>query len=87
MQHEAGEVFSIEKVGDEIAAGGDELSQWAAQRSSFFLKPDTPVVGSLQQVSAWVSSGGRYLPTAINTFLQVADYTSSPMLTRTATRS
>jgi hypothetical protein len=25
-QNEAGRVFSIEKVGDELAAGGDELS-------------------------------------------------------------
>lgn len=73
-QYEAGEVFSIEKVGAEIAAGGDELSQWASQRSSFFLKPDGPVVDSLQQVSGWVSAGGRYLPTAVSTFLQVADY-------------
>ncbi len=36
-----GSVFSIEKVGDEIAAGGDDLSNWAAQRGDgFFLKPD-----------------------------------------------
>jgi hypothetical protein len=29
-------VFSIEKVGDEIDAGGDELAAWAAQRGSGF---------------------------------------------------
>lgn len=72
-QHQAGEVFSIQKVGDELAAAGDDLSQWAAFRPNFFLAPDAPVVAGLQQVSAWVS-GGRYLPTAVNTFLQVADY-------------
>lgn len=34
-------VFSIERVGDEIEAGADELSDWAAQRGpDFFLKPD-----------------------------------------------
>lgn len=73
VQHQAGNVFSIQKVGDELAAGGDDLSQWAAQRPEFFLKPDAPVVASLQQVSAW-ASGGQFLPTAVTTFLQVADY-------------
>lgn len=28
----AARVFSIEKVGDEIATGGDDLSVWAAKR-------------------------------------------------------
>ena len=37
----ASQVFSIEKVGDEIAAGGDDLSVWAVERGpGFFLKPD-----------------------------------------------
>jgi len=32
-------VFSIEKVGDELEAGDDELSVWAEQRGSgFFVK-------------------------------------------------
>lgn len=73
VQHQAGKVFSIQKVGDELAAGGDDLSDWAAKRTELFLKPDAAVVTSLQQVSSWVS-GGQYLPTAVSTFLQVADY-------------
>ena len=28
----AGKVYSIEKVGDEIAAGADELAEWAAEK-------------------------------------------------------
>ena len=28
----AGQVFSIEKVGDELEAGNDDLSAWASQR-------------------------------------------------------
>ena len=32
----AGRVFSIEKVGDEIAAGADELAVWAADRGAAF---------------------------------------------------
>lgn len=37
----AEKVFSIEKVGDEIDAGDDELAEWAKEQGSgFFLKPD-----------------------------------------------
>jgi C-terminal processing protease CtpA/Prc len=70
----ASKLFSIEKVGDEIAAGADDLSQWAAnQGENFFLKPDSQIIPALATVSSWVTSQ-NYEPTAINTFLQVADY-------------
>lgn len=69
-----GNVFSIEKVGDEIAAGGDALSDWAARRGDgFFLKPDAALLPVLGTVSAW-ANGQNYEPAAVNTFLQVADY-------------
>jgi hypothetical protein len=32
VNNEAGKVFSIEKVGDEIEAGADELADWASGR-------------------------------------------------------
>jgi hypothetical protein len=74
LQHRAGNVYSIEKVGDELSAIGDELSTWAAARpAGFFLKPDSPVIPSLQLVSQWANNGG-FEPAAVNTFLQVADY-------------
>jgi len=67
-------VFSIEKVGDKIEAGGDELAAWAAQRGdAFFLKPDTAMLPALANVSNWATSQ-NYEPAAVNTFLQVADY-------------
>ena len=70
----ADRLFSIEKVGDEIEAGGDDLAQWAAQRGTeFFLKPDAPLLAALGSVSAW-ATGQNYEPAAVNTFLQVADY-------------
>jgi hypothetical protein len=70
----AGRVFSIEKVGDEIAAGEDELSDWAANRgAAFFIKPDAAMLPALGSVSAWVAAQ-HYEPAAVNTFLQVADY-------------
>jgi hypothetical protein len=74
LNNEAGKVFSIEKVGDEIDAGDDELSAWAAERGDgFFRKPDQALVAALGQVSNWATSQG-YEPAAVNTFLQVADY-------------
>ena len=73
-KNKAKTVYSIEKVGDEIAAGDDELSDWAAQRGdNFFLKPDEKLLSVLGQVSDWVTNQ-NYEPAAINTFLQDADY-------------
>jgi len=70
----AGLVFSIEKVGDEIAAGGDDLSAWAAARGAgFFLPPDDAMLAALGDVSEWAKRAG-YESAAINTFFQVADY-------------
>jgi len=67
-------VFSIEKVGDEIEGGGDDLATWVAQRgSNFFLKPDSAILPALGSVSTW-STSQRYEPAAVSTFLQVADY-------------
>jgi hypothetical protein len=72
--NESGRVFSIEKVGDEIEAGGDDLATWAAQcGDDFFLKPDPALVPALGTVSAW-ASWQSYEAAAVNTFLQVADY-------------
>lgn len=35
-------VFSIEKVGDEVEAGGDDLSTWAAARGASSFSGPTP---------------------------------------------
>jgi hypothetical protein len=70
----AGLVFSTEKVGDEIEAGGDELSDWATARGDgFFLKPDAVILPALARVSTWATNQ-NYEPAAVNTFLQVADF-------------
>lgn len=67
-------VYSVEKVGDELIAGTDELSLWAAARgAAFFLPPDNPIIPALTQVSTWASTQG-YEPAAVATFLQIADY-------------
>ena len=73
-QHAAGTVFSIEKVGDEVQAVADELSQWAEARGDgFFLRPAAMDFPALSAVSTW-ASGQAYTPAAVSTFLQVADY-------------
>ncbi len=73
-ENQAGKVFSIEKVGDEIEAVEDELSQWAGARGEgFFLPPDEPTLRSFAAVTAWVQ-GRDYETSAISTFLQKADY-------------
>ena len=67
-------VFSIDKVSDEITAGGDELSNWArSQGNSLFLKTDSTVVIQFEKLSNWTLNQG-FDPSAINTFMQVADY-------------
>jgi len=74
VHNTSGHVFSIEKVGDELEAGVDELSTWAAGRGAgFFVKPDAAMLPALGTVSAW-ATGQRYEPAAVNTFLQIADY-------------
>jgi hypothetical protein len=73
-ENQGGKVFSIEKVGDEIEAVADELSQWAeAQGEGFFLPPDKAALQSFADVTAWVQ-GQRYDASAISTFFQKADY-------------
>ncbi len=72
-QSEAGHVGSIEKVFDELKAGGDDLSTWAIARPGLFAQPDIPVVESLQAVSRWAASA-HYDPAAVSTFLQDVDY-------------
>jgi len=72
--NQSGSVFSIERVGDELLGGADELADWAKQRmEQLFLKPDPAMVPSLQTASHWANIGG-YEPAAVTTFFQVADY-------------
>jgi hypothetical protein len=74
MQNAAGNLYSIERVGDELEAGDDDLSAWAkAKGDGFFLRPDAGLPAALAQVSTWAAAQG-YDPAAVNTFLQVADY-------------
>lgn len=67
-------VFSIEKVGDELDIGDDDLTAWATNRGAdFFLRPDSALLRALPRVSQWVTEQG-YEPPAVATFLEAADY-------------
>ena len=73
-QNMNGKVHSIEKIGDELEAGSDDLAAWAKARGQrFFLQPDAGLVNALPKVSMWVTAQ-NYRAVAINTFLQIADY-------------
>ena len=69
-----GRVLSIDKVADELVAGGDELATWAqGPGKALFRKTSAALAPQFAQVSAW-ASGQQYAPAAVNQFLQVADY-------------
>ncbi|MGQ9687156.1 MAG: DUF4411 family protein, partial [Thiobacillaceae bacterium] len=74
-EHQAGKVFSIEKVRDELLAGQDDLAQWAAGLpAGFFLKVDAATLPALGQIASWVNGQPNYSAAAKSTFLQIADY-------------
>jgi hypothetical protein len=71
---ESGLVASVEKVGDEVQAVADELSECVADRGKgFLLQPDASVFPAMSEVSEW-ANGQAYEPAAMSTSLQVADY-------------
>ncbi len=66
-------VYSIDKVADEIYAGKDELVNWIKDKRTLFLETDTGTANQFSTVSNWAVNN-NYEPSAINTFLQVADF-------------
>jgi hypothetical protein len=74
-EHQASKVFSIDKVGDELGAGQDDLAQWAAGLpDAFFSKPDAATLPALGTIANWVNGQPNYSAAAKSTFLQIADY-------------
>ena len=71
--NENGRVYSVERVGHEIAVVHDELSNWIATlEGGFFLRPTSQVLRALVQVGNWALSEDYKLP-AITGFLDGAD--------------
>ena len=74
QKNRTGQVFSIDKVADEIAAGADELHDWARENGEeLFLRTTPQIAMQFTPVSEWASQQ-HYEPAAINTFLQIADF-------------
>ena len=72
--HDLGLVRSVEKVGDEVRAVDDDLSEWAKLRGpAFFAPPEAADLPALKTVSDWTRQQD-YEATAINTFLRSGDY-------------
>lgn len=72
--HAAGQVFSIERVKQELTSRNDDLGNWVqALPGSFFLQATGSDMSSLSTVSTQVTAMG-YEPAAVNDFLAVADF-------------
>lgn len=72
--HAAGRLFTVERVAQEVIAGGDDLADWMRARpASFILKPTADDAPALQRVSVWANSAG-YRQGAAATFLSSGDY-------------
>ena len=54
-RHEAGDVFSVEKVGKELSEGTDELATWAVgSAAGLFAVPDAATITQMKRVAEWV---------------------------------
>jgi hypothetical protein len=68
-------VYTVEKVAQEIIAGGDELARWMKQRpKSIKIAPTNDDQLSLTQLATWAKNHPTYSQGAVATFLAVADY-------------
>ena len=72
-EHEAGTVLSIDRVGEELMSGNDELVEWASQMPPAFFPPLAPTdTFALNAVVQWVSEQD-YTEPAIVKFVAQAD--------------
>lgn len=72
-ENQAGQVFSIQPVQDELTVGTDQLSKWAkAQGNTLFLPFDQPASIAMSEVSFWVQNKD-FKDSAKRDFLAVAD--------------
>lgn len=72
--HRTGTVLSVEKVRDELAGGGHELTAWAKDVGvDFFLAPNLSSLQALSKLSMW-ALGQDFTTGAVNKFFASADY-------------
>ena len=73
--NQRGEVFSIDRVADEVLSGQDAVAEWVDERGERFFRPLTQSSGPvLATLAEWVATHPRYSAAAKTDFLQVADF-------------
>ena len=71
-EHAKGNIFSVQKVHDEIVTGNDALIHWAGSRKPMFVPTDDPkTYASLAILSSWAS---KYKMAAQERFFKSADF-------------
>jgi hypothetical protein len=74
-QHADGNVQSVARILEEVTAGTDDLSSWAAELpASFFPEPDEDVLEAMRRVSTWANDESGRSEAAITEFLDAGDY-------------
>jgi hypothetical protein len=74
--HAQGQVFSIDRVRNELAGKGDQLSAWVASKllDGCFESTDTPaIIAAYGQLVVWVNAQQQFTPAAKAEFSQKAD--------------
>lgn len=71
--HAGGTVASVAAVYDELIDFGDELSEWARARRSFFMPATSVELTSVAAVNRWANDSTAYDAAAKTEFASVAD--------------
>lgn len=73
--HRTGQVFSVDRIKQELERGGDELTAWGATLPEIFFAStaNAAVINWFGQMQAWVQAQFQFLPTAKAEFATVAD--------------
>ncbi len=72
--HAQGTVFSIEKVGEELGRGDDELADWAKKHRDFFCPIDQKTTSFFARLSAWAQAQGFTQAALVEFSADAADY-------------
>jgi Domain of unknown function (DUF4411) len=68
-----GVLASVDRIGEELRDGDDELADWAKDHAQLFVAADDPTVASLATLATWVRADA-FTDAAVSEFLSSADY-------------
>lgn len=71
----SGQIYTIDKVKEEIDHGNDELTQWLKTNApkGFYISADADVMKKYAEVQNWAAGTDRFKPAALDEFASVAD--------------